>query len=258
MKTFRNLLTLVLLSFSFTLFAQQSTETTGGDTINKFNANNQKTGYWVERNGELTNQGVYKDGKKTGNWVTLLSNNLLNKVEFFNNGLRDGISVQFDRKAKIVTYENYKNGELNGTCVYYGPYNENPTKETNYANGKLNGITKLFYDNGKIQEESYYKANLKSGPSKWYNKDGKIIASYNYINGLFEGMQTSYYENDSLQSRSDYKNNLLNGDYKEYYRNGKLKESGRYLNGLKEGPWTEYDETGKVTKVTKYKEGQAK
>jgi uncharacterized protein len=239
---------------------QLSAQTTEGksDTINRMNDKNMKTGYWVERSGEFTNIGYYVDNMKTGNWMTLLSNDLMFKLEYFTNNVKNGISLQFDRRAKLTTMENYKNGELHGLCVYYGPYNDAPQKEANYANGKLDGLFRNFYETGKIQEESFYRNNQKSGPSRWYNKDGRLIAMYNYVNGQFDGVQRTYYENDTTQTFSMYGNNVLNGDYKEYYRNGKLKVSGKYMNGIKEGTWTEYDETGKVAKVLKYKNGEAK
>lgn len=258
MKAVKSLLTLAFVALTLSLGAQNVYEGVSADTLNKMNANNQKTGYWIERSGEFTNMGSYVDGKKVGNWVTLLSNNLIYKLEYYGNGEKDGISLQFDRKAKLTSLENYKNGQLHGYCSYLGPYNEMPTKEINYANGKYSGMMKLYYENGKIQEESYYKDNVKNGPSRWYSKNSKLIAIYNYVDGKFEGQQRTFYDNDSTQVLSNYTNNLLNGDYKEFYRNGVAKVAGKYMNGDKEGIWFEYDETGKAIKKETYKKGQLK
>ena len=220
------ILTLPLLQFAQTpmIFFQ-------GDSLNKMNEKNLKTGFWMERNGEYTHQGYYIDSKKDGNWVTFLSNDMIFKLETWKNGVKDGLSLQFDRKSKLTAMENYRGGELNGLCIYYAPANDFPQKEMSYNMGKLEGMSRIFYETGKIQEESFYKDNLKSGPSRWYNKTGRMIAMYNYQGGQFEGIQRTYYENDTTQCISNYSNNLLNGDYKEYYRNGVLKVSGKYLNG---------------------------
>jgi len=258
MKTVRLFLFTALISLPLLQFAQTPMIFFKGDSVNRMNEQNLKTGFWMERNGEYTHQGFYINSKKEGNWVTFLSNDMVFKLETWKNGLKDGISLQFDRKSKMTGMENYKAGELNGLCVYYAPASDFPQKEMSYNMGKLEGMYRIFYENGKIQEESFYKDNQKSGPSRWYGKTGRMIAMYNYVNNQFDGMQRTYYENDTTQCISNYANNLLNGEYKEYYRNGVLKLSGKYIDGLKEGDWIEYDETGNRLKTTKYKNNQPK
>ncbi len=225
------------------------------DTVNRNDANGNKIGYWIEKSGELTYKGEYAANKKVKNWVGYYPNNLIYKLEYFTNGEKDGISIQFDRKGKISLVEYYKNGLTHGQTVYYSQFNESPVSETEYAFGKKNGLYRQYYDNGKIQEESWFKDNLKNGLSRWNNKSGQRLAEYNYKNGNFDGLQKTYYENDTLQSTSNYTGNQLSGESKEYFRNGKLKVSGNYLNGQKDGVWTEYDELGKVQKVTRFKDG---
>ena len=258
MKTIRLFLFAAVMSVPFFSFSQIPMVFLPGDSINKLNAQNLKSGFWMERNGEYTNQGSYIDSKKDGTWATFLSNDLLFKLETWKNGEKDGISLQFDRKSKLTGLENYKSGKLNGLCVYYTPGSDFPQKEMSYNMGSLEGMYRIFYDNGKIQEESFYKDNQKSGPSRWYNKGGRMIALYNYAGGQFAGVQRTYYENDTLQCFSNYADNLLNGEYKEYYRNGKVKIQGHYLAGQKEGDWIEYDEAGNRLKTTRYKNGEAK
>lgn len=258
MKTIRLLLFAAFISIPVLLHAQTPMVFIPGDSLNKMTDQNLKTGFWMERNGEYTHQGYYVNSKKNGNWVTFLSSNLVFKVETWKNGLKDGLSLQFDRKSKLTGMENYKDGELNGLCIYYAPASDYPQKEMTYNMGKLEGMYRIFYESGKIQEESFYRTNLKSGPSRWYNKNGHVIALYNYVNGQFDGVQRTFYENDSTQSVSYYSGNLLDGDYREFYRNGVIKTTGTYLKGQKEGDWIEYDETGKKIKVARYKGGEPK
>jgi antitoxin component YwqK of YwqJK toxin-antitoxin module len=258
MKTLRIIFFASLMILPFLTVAQTPMVFIQGDSLNKMNNQNLKTGFWMERSGEYTHQGSYIDGKKHGNWATFLSNDMLFKLETWKYGLKDGISLQFDRKSKLTGLENYKNDQLNGLCVYYAPASDFPQKEMSYNMGKLEGMARIFYENGKIQEESFYKDNQKSGPSRWYGKTGRMIALYNYVNGQFEGLQRTFYENDTTQAISNFSGNLLNGDFKEFYRNGVLKVSGKYLKGLKEGDWIEYDEAGKRVKMTRYKNGEVK
>lgn len=225
------------------------------DTVNRSAPNGDKYGYWIEKQGEMTFKGWYQNNKKVNDWIGYYANNTLYKLEYFKDGVKDGISVQFDRKLKVSLVEYYKNGLLEGTTILYNQFSEFPQSETEYVNGKKSGIYRQYYDNNKIQEETHFRDDQKTGLSRWYNKNGKLLAEYNYANGVFDGLQKTYYENDTLQAVTFYKNNQLSGESKDYYRNGKLKLTGSYVNGKKEGPWTEYNELGKVDRVVRYKEG---
>ncbi|MCX6282549.1 MAG: hypothetical protein NTU51_11370 [Bacteroidetes bacterium] len=239
----------------FILKAQVQTVAKPGDTINKTDVSGLRTGYWEEKSGEVMNKGTYNQSKKEGCWIGFYPNNVIAKLEYFKNGLREGPSVQLDRRGKVSMFETYHQGTLSGQQIVYSQVADFPVSETNYFMGVKNGLYRLYYDNGKIQEESNYLQNMKDGPSRWFNKNGRMMAEYNYKSGSFEGVQKTFYDNDTVQVRSNYVKNELSGEYKEFYRNGKPKITGKYLNGLKEGPWIEYDETGKAVKTTKYKAG---
>ena len=255
MKQISRLILIIVLISPFYLYSQVPKP---ADSINKYDANHLKTGIWEERMGDLTTKGLYIANKKEKNWVTYLPNNLIYKLEYYENGMRNGIALTFDRKAKLMNQDYYKNDQLDGMSVAYSQYNETPLSEINWAGGKKDGFYKMYYDNGKLQEVTNYTQNVKDGASRWYAKTGKLIAVYNYNKGNFDGPQVTYYDNDTLESQSSYRNNKLDGDYKEYYRNGKLKVAGKYVLGLKEGTWTEYDEVGKAVGVIRYKGGVVK
>ena len=228
------------------------------DTINRTSNKDQKIGYWEEQMGDQIAKGFYKDNLRTGCWVTVTTNNLLSRIDNYSYGKKEGISIAFDRRNRILLTEYYKNGVLDGQAINYSSYNEYPLTEINYSKGKKNGPSKIFYDNGKLQEDATYKEDLKDGVARWFNRTGKLMAEYHYENGMFEGAQKTFYENDTLQSIATYLHNLYSGPYIEYYRNGRMKISGQYLNNLKEGEWIEFDETGKAITKTKYKNGVAK
>lgn len=252
------LFTLMLLvgSLSFVAAQTKSDQTGIPDSANRTDPQGNKTGYWIEKTGEYTSKGEYRENKKVRSWVTYYGNGMIYKLENYENGIKEGISLQFDRKGKISLIEHFKSGLSHGKTTLYSQLNELPVSETEYIAGKKNGLYRQFYENGKIQEETWYMDDKKDGLSRWNNKSGMRIAEYNYKAGNFDGIQKTFYDNDSLQSVTFYKDNNLSGESKEYYRNGKLKISGKYLNGQKEGPWTLYDEMGKVEKVIRYKDGQ--
>lgn len=42
---------------------------------------------------------------------------------------------------------------------------------------------KVYYENGKLQEETYYKNGIKDGLSKGYYEDEKLFADITYKDG---------------------------------------------------------------------------
>jgi antitoxin component YwqK of YwqJK toxin-antitoxin module len=119
----------------------------------------------------------------------------------------------------------------------------------------MNGPKKVYYQNGKLQEETVYKNNKREGLTKWYTDKGKTSIEYNYISGNLDGMQKTYYATDgALNTETMYKENLMNGEHKEYHEDGKtIKISGSYLNDKKNGTWKEFDKEGKLINTQVYK-----
>lgn len=254
MKRIASLLFFLFFFLQGNLYSQKPTVTnTGADTLNRTDASGNKFGYWEEKQGEILFQGTYELNKKSGNWVSFFPNKIISGIVYYSDGVKDGISVQFDRRGKILEISYFKAGKLHGQSLSYTQTGDLPVSEIFYVNGKKEGLYRISYDNGKIQEESFYKDDKKNGTSKWYTKNGHLVAEYNYKEGNFDGTQKTFYPSDTLQSLKTYSNNQLSGISRELYSNGKVRESGNYINGNKEGAWTEYDESGKLLKTTKYK-----
>lgn len=86
---------------------------------------------------------------------------------------------------------NFSN-QLVRSCFYHndlrdGEYkefnNSNPKELRYYEKGKQQGVARLFYDDGRLMEESYYKDGLRDGICRWYDKDGKLTIQYEYKKG---------------------------------------------------------------------------
>jgi antitoxin component YwqK of YwqJK toxin-antitoxin module len=125
--------------------------------------------------------GNYKNGKKEGSWVTYHSNGLVNSITSFVDGKKEGLYTELN-----------SNGGLIKRCVYHNNLRHGEYKEFNYTMlkeersyqfDKLEGVVKIFYDNGKVMEEGSYKNGTREGISKWYDQNGKMTISYEYKNG---------------------------------------------------------------------------
>jgi antitoxin component YwqK of YwqJK toxin-antitoxin module len=61
--------------------------------------------------------GNYKQGKKSGKWLTFYPDGSLKNVVTFNNDVMNGEFKYFDSKGRLQTYGNYLNGKKNGEWV---------------------------------------------------------------------------------------------------------------------------------------------
>jgi len=252
-------------------------------TANQTDAKGKKQGLWEEKSATGISKGTYADDQKDGCWTSYSTDGKLIRIENFNKGIRNGITVDIDQRGYLVGETYYVNNLIEGTAKKFF-YGSNPASLIDYVHGKINGKKKIYYENsaGKLLEESEYKEDIKNGPSNFYTMNGDPIAEYNYVNNMLQGVQKSYYPGKKLMSEQEFRDNLENGFYKEYYENGKLKsegvyskgvlnglwkdynedgilkDQGNYVNGEKEGKWQEFDAAGKVIKTTSYSKGQTK
>ncbi len=139
----------------------------------------------------------------------------------------------------------------------------NLSSEITLKDGQYNGVSKLFYKNGKIKIESYYINDRRNGQSKEYDEDGNLSGVYTYKDdeligpykiykegrlfmsgnlkyGVKDGQFIQYNDDNKINMEYTMLDNKLNGNYKEYiYNENKLtfKIIGEYYNDLKNGHW---------------------
>jgi antitoxin component YwqK of YwqJK toxin-antitoxin module len=100
-----------------------------------------------------------------------------------------------------------------------GCESKHKTKEEHYPDGKL----KALY--------TYNDAGLLDGISRGYYESGKIESERNYKDGKLEGIYKSYYENGNLKSAGEYKAGTLTGRLDNYDENGMIKRAGNDKTG---------------------------
>ena len=162
-------------------------------------------------------------------------------VDFYDREVRDKIAYKEGSSTpftgvfgividgKIESYEQYKNGLLDGETAYFSKDKEVKLLSEMYSKGKLNGPQKTYYDNGKLKSIVYYKNDKIDGIVE-YDKSGKLL-------------HKSIFENGS-------------GNWKLYWSNGKVSEEGKYVSGRKDGVWKKYREDGSLDTILKYDNGR--
>lgn len=70
--------------------------------------------------------------------------------------------------------------------------------------GKRIDSWKCYYENGKLQTEGNYTADLKEGYWKLYHTNGKLAGEGNYEKDHEKGKWKFYDEEDKLMMEQDY------------------------------------------------------
>ena len=76
--------------------------------------------------------------------------------------------------------------------------------EASYLNGKLDGISRVWYPSGKLQSYSEYKYNYPHGKWKKYFENGFLMYEVSYSHGLKQGYEKWYHDNGRLKSEQEF------------------------------------------------------
>ncbi|MCE1187618.1 MAG: hypothetical protein LWX56_00635 [Ignavibacteria bacterium] len=97
----------------------------------------------------------------------------------------------------------------------------------------------------KEYEENYVNGKL-DGKTTWYHDNGKKSSVTNYVNGIIEGEKLEYYNDGNTQAVSNYKNGQCVSQTR-FYKNGQKMFEGKFFDGEElAGNVKYYDENGAV------------
>ena len=148
-----------------------------------------------------------------------------------------------------------------GVHTEYVP-NSKQKYEVTYKDGKKNGPTKIYSEDGALLEEMNYKDDKEDGSSITYSENGIPTEETIFKNGQLV-MRKDYYENGKLKAEENIKSMTRDGITKIYYPSGKLWVTDTYKGGklldekgnLKNGNKQKYYENGKLASETLWRDG---
>ncbi len=261
----------------------------------KLDKSGKKTGWWIEyiidtmqlpASVSMTKmEGSYLNNKREGEWKYYKSydkdkpaNWTLDETRGFKDGLLDGYVKKYSGD-KVFNEQLYSKGIKNGKSVgYYS--NGIPDKELNFKNDTLDGIQKLYYENGNLRSEANVTMGKYNGEYLEYFESGKLKRALHYANDTINGTETVYNEQGVIISELQIKNEVFDGECKYYHDNGTLwtirtfkagnlwevplnqDKHGKKLDpgSIKEGNGTVniYDENGALSDVWIVQDGKVK
>ncbi len=139
--------------------------------------------------------------------------------------------------------------------VYDG--NGNLKFEGNFKDNIPVGEFRYFYPNGKTKAISFMYNNGKESRTRVYSKDGLLMAQGKYLDKQKDSIWLYYSDYDGvLVAEEIYENTEKAGIWKSYYNNGKVAEEVSYQEGEKNGPWKQYFTEGTIKLKAKYTDGK--
>jgi antitoxin component YwqK of YwqJK toxin-antitoxin module len=211
------------------MMAQQPSVTMG-DSIVKF--------YYP--GGQLSSEGIMREGKPDGYWKTYYENGLLKAEGNRKNFKLDSVWKFYDDSARLLV-------------------------SITYAEDKKNGI-KTTYREGEMTTETFVN-DIKQGPTTYYYPDGKVRLIINFIAGLENGIARELAPDGTVITYMEYKRGFLvsrerinrkdskgwkQGRWKYFYDNFTIKQEGTFKDDKKNGYFKDYDEEVSLVSVKKY------
>jgi len=129
--------------------------------------------------------------------------------------LKNGKSFYYYPDGKTLNETEWLNGKLNGIGREFYPSGEKKS-ETRYLDGKRQGGSSVYFETGKIQIEGKYDNDQYAGTWKFYNPEGTIKFQLEYKEGMLQNPEAL----DSLQSNEFKAFDKVKGKLKdpEHYR----------------------------------------
>ena len=211
-------------SILFTLLAFLSLQTFAQE-INKMDEKGQRHGLWkgtYEASKRPRYEGTFDHGKETGTFKFFDDTKEVKVIATRDFSAKDGSTYTtfFFYLGNKVSEGKEVNKLYEGEWKYFHFESKEIMATENYAKGKLHGIKKVFYKNGKIAEETTYVNGVKNGVYKKYSEKGDVFEDAIYKNDQFEG-PVVYNDGAGKTIKGQFKDGKKSGIWK-YYTNGKL------------------------------------
>ena len=204
-------------------------------------------------------QGHFVNGKKEGVWENLFTYSAKKHPVDFK-------AYYFSHVKKVGQYNqtSYKNGMLEGSCVYYKKYypksydrnSKEPAKlykscEAEFTRDTLNGPYKEYYHNDTLAKEVHFVMGMPDGEYKEYLKNGKLLKLINFNKGKLDGKYIYYNSGGRIGCYANFKNNQLS-DSLVYYFIDNLPRLKIYANNDVLQKKVSYYEGGKVKEIMEF------
>lgn len=196
--------------------------------INQLDTDGNRHGTWrknFDGTDQIRYEGQFEHGKEVGQfkfYQIVGKKSKLAATKDFNHD-NDLTQVTFyTLKGMVMSKGKMRGKTYVGEWLYYHKNSKVlMTKEIYNDEGQLNGLKKVFYENGQLAEETPYRNGKIHGEVNYYSEDGVLVKTYNYENDQLHGPSKHFNRAGAVTVEGSYKRNKKTGIWK-YYANGEL------------------------------------
>lgn len=124
------------------------------------------------------------------------------------------------------------------------------------SKGRRQGLWTDFYPNGQKRYEGQFKNDLCTGEFKYYDEQGRLIATNDFDKSGMRALNKSYASNGTLIATGYYLHQKKDGEWRYFSKdNGKLILVEENRNGKVHGTSKVYYETGVLMTECLYQDG---
>jgi antitoxin component YwqK of YwqJK toxin-antitoxin module len=163
-------------------------------------------GYYREfyENGQLFLAGSYERGTPVGEWKYFHDNGKPSKVVKYEDGKPNGEIEVRRADGTLQAKRLYKGAKREGLWITYDITGEKPLREENYVDGKPDGVSKRWHENGQLALETTFKAGKLNGVTTEWDKEGVKRGEATFVDGQREG-KTTIWTPDGKVIEQNYK-----------------------------------------------------
>lgn len=162
-----------------------------------------------------------------------------------------GLYVSFHPNHKKAWVGKCRKYQKHGTWKYFDEEGH-LLKTEPYSRGKLNGVKKEYFTNGKRAFEGAYINDKPEGEWKTWGPEGQLLLAFNYKDGQPVGTWQYFYGNGKIRRTEYYLAGKKEGVTHEFWENGNPKTDITVSADRRNGKTTEYNREGKKSSQTEY------
>ena len=209
----------------------------------------------------LISQKSYKNCKKDGLWIQnkLFKDDGKSEIKSiekvsYKDGLENGPYEKLDTTYGVLKERGaYINGNLDGVieAYSYNPYTKENFLETKktYTNGINDGVFEKYYSwTRQLMMRIVYKNGKLNGLTEEYDDQGFPLLKATYKDGILEGPYTKYFPNSqgAIEINANFENGNSVPPYERFNSNGFIIESSMLSEGTIIAKSFKYDLKGEI------------
>ena len=119
-----------------------------------------------------------------------------------------------------------------------------------FLNGLAHGTSKIWNEQGILEEYVEWKNGVESGKVRFYFPDGTIKKETEFVDGLRDGVEKRYYENGQLMYISGFVEGIRSGIVELYFESGNTSQKANMIDGVPIGEY--FYESGQLFAISEF------